>query len=60
MSEMVGTKMSELSGDDDFKGQIYMQYKTRAGQLAAVTRRFPHDTDGGWREFFAIVIYVLN
>jgi hypothetical protein len=35
-----------------------LQYKNRRGELCAVTDHFPHDTDSGWREFFAAVFYV--
>jgi hypothetical protein len=35
-----------------------LKYKNRAGDLLPVTMNFPHDTDGGWREFFSAVFYV--
>lgn len=39
---------------------IVLKYKRRDGQLANVTQDFPNDTDGGWREFFAGVFYLLD
>lgn len=35
-----------------------LKYKNRKGDLLPVTANFPHDTDGGWREFFSAVFYV--
>jgi len=35
-----------------------LKYKNRNGDLLPVTTNFPHDTDGGWREFFSAVFYV--
>jgi hypothetical protein len=43
-----------------YTSPIVLQYKQLDGQLANVTEDFPHDTDGGWREFFAGVFYLLD
>jgi hypothetical protein len=43
-----------------YTSPILLKYKRLDGQLANVTQDFPHDTDGGWREFFAGVFYLLD
>ena len=35
-----------------------LKYKNCHGELCEVTDKFPDDTDGRWREFFAAVFYV--
>jgi hypothetical protein len=56
--EKASAKIQECYGE--YSEKIVLKYKTRSGQLAAVSPNFPHDTDDGWREFFAGVFYILD
>jgi len=58
--ERASAKIQEHNGYNQYVRPIVLKYKTRNGQLAPVPQSFPEGTDGGWREFFAGVFYVLD
>jgi len=58
--QRASTKIQEHNAYNEYTRSIVLKYKTRNGQLAPVPQNFPNGTDGGWREFFAGVFYVLD